>query len=157
MLSCFYWCLWLPSYKIGAKKAALVVHMATLIRILYIKANVVSVCVDKNWAVPGRFFQSLPLPCGAVCASVCRGPEMSRTQLEMFQRQVRVVVAERHTLARSSVSLHRQSVCDRNEVPKWIAPGLKCCSATCGSWWRRDTRKLGKGVLCSRELSAVGR
>jgi len=31
---------------------------------LYIKANmVVSVCVDKNWAVPGRFFQSLPVPC----------------------------------------------------------------------------------------------
>jgi len=26
---------------------------------------VVSVCVDKNWAVPGRFFQSLPVPCGA--------------------------------------------------------------------------------------------
>ncbi len=24
-----------------------------------------SVCVDKNWAVPGRFFQSLPIPCGA--------------------------------------------------------------------------------------------
>ncbi len=24
-----------------------------------------SVCVDKNWAVPGRFFQSLPVPCGA--------------------------------------------------------------------------------------------
>jgi hypothetical protein len=21
--------------------------------------------VDKNWAVPGRFFQSLPVPCGA--------------------------------------------------------------------------------------------
>jgi hypothetical protein len=20
--------------------------------------------VDKNWAVPGRFFQSLPVPCG---------------------------------------------------------------------------------------------
>jgi hypothetical protein len=37
--------------------------------ILYIKANMVSVrlsvCVDKNWAVPGRFFQSLPVPCGA--------------------------------------------------------------------------------------------
>jgi hypothetical protein len=32
---------------------------------LYIKANMVSVCVDKNWAVPGRFFQSLPVPCGA--------------------------------------------------------------------------------------------
>ncbi len=36
--------------------------------ILYIKANIVSirpsVCVDKNWAVPGRFFQSLPIPCG---------------------------------------------------------------------------------------------
>ncbi len=33
---------------------------------LYIKANmVVFVCVDKNWAVPGRFFQSLPVPCGA--------------------------------------------------------------------------------------------
>ncbi len=37
--------------------------------ILYIKANMVSVfvdkmsvCVDKNWAVPGRFFQSLPVP-----------------------------------------------------------------------------------------------
>jgi hypothetical protein len=31
--------------------------------ILYIKANmVVSVCVDKNWAMPGRFFQSLPVP-----------------------------------------------------------------------------------------------
>jgi hypothetical protein len=26
---------------------------------------VVSVCVDKNWAVPGRFFQSLPVPYGA--------------------------------------------------------------------------------------------
>ncbi len=25
----------------------------------------VSVCVDKNWAVPGRFFQSLLVPCGA--------------------------------------------------------------------------------------------
>jgi hypothetical protein len=23
---------------------------------------VVYVCVDKNWAVPGRFFQSLPVP-----------------------------------------------------------------------------------------------
>jgi hypothetical protein len=34
-----------------------------------------------------------------VCASVCRGPEMSRTWPEMFQRQVRVVVAERHTQA----------------------------------------------------------
>jgi hypothetical protein len=33
--------------------------------ILYIKANmVVSVCVDKNWVVSGRFFQSLPVPCG---------------------------------------------------------------------------------------------
>ncbi len=32
--------------------------------ILYIKANVVSVYVDKNWAVLGRFFQSLPIPCG---------------------------------------------------------------------------------------------
>jgi len=26
---------------------------------------VVFVCVDKNWAMPGRFFQSLPVPCGA--------------------------------------------------------------------------------------------
>jgi len=25
---------------------------------------VVSICVDKNWVVPGRFFQSLPVPCG---------------------------------------------------------------------------------------------
>jgi hypothetical protein len=33
------------------------------LEILYIKANmVVSVCVDKNWAVLGRFFQSLPVP-----------------------------------------------------------------------------------------------
>ncbi len=24
----------------------------------------VFVCVDKNWAVSGRFFQSLPVPCG---------------------------------------------------------------------------------------------
>jgi heme/copper-type cytochrome/quinol oxidase subunit 3 len=33
---------------------------------LYIKANmVVSVCVDKNWAVIGRIFQSLPVPCAA--------------------------------------------------------------------------------------------
>jgi len=31
-----------------------------------IKTNmVVSICVDKNWAVPGRFFQSLLVPCGA--------------------------------------------------------------------------------------------
>ncbi len=35
-------------------------------KIIYIKVNmVVSVCADKNWAVPGRFFQSLPVPCGA--------------------------------------------------------------------------------------------
>jgi hypothetical protein len=41
------------------------------IQILYIKGNmVVSVCVDKNWAVPGRFFQSLPVPCGARSLSV---------------------------------------------------------------------------------------
>jgi len=26
---------------------------------------VVSVCVDKNWAMLRRFFQSLPVPCGA--------------------------------------------------------------------------------------------
>jgi hypothetical protein len=32
--------------------------------VLYIKTNMVSVCVDKNWTVPGRFFQSLPVPCG---------------------------------------------------------------------------------------------
>jgi len=32
---------------------------------LYIKANMVSVCVDKNWTVLRRFFQSLPVPCGA--------------------------------------------------------------------------------------------
>ncbi len=37
----------------------------TFQQILYIKANmVVSVYVDKNWAVPGRFFQSLFVPCG---------------------------------------------------------------------------------------------
>jgi hypothetical protein len=45
---------------------------------------VVSVCVDKNWAVPRRFFQSLPVPCGADDkqgrvgqagqGSRCRGP-----------------------------------------------------------------------------------
>jgi hypothetical protein len=29
-----------------------------------------------------------------VCASVCRGPEMSHTWPEMFQRQVRIVVAD---------------------------------------------------------------
>jgi hypothetical protein len=38
--------------------------------ILYIKVNVVSVCVDKNWAVLGRLFQSLPVPCGACSLSV---------------------------------------------------------------------------------------
>ncbi len=31
---------------------------------------------------------------------------------------------------------------DRNEVSKWAAPGLKCSSARCGSWWWRDTRLL---------------
>jgi hypothetical protein len=36
-----------------------------------------------------------------------RGPEMSRTWPEMFQHQVRVVVAERHTLVGSSVSPHQ--------------------------------------------------
>jgi hypothetical protein len=40
-------------------------NLLFLKKILYIKANVVSVCVDKNWAVPRRFFQSLPVPCGA--------------------------------------------------------------------------------------------
>jgi hypothetical protein len=37
-----------------------------MIYILYIKANVVSVCVDKNWAVLGRFFQSMLIPCGVL-------------------------------------------------------------------------------------------
>ncbi len=31
---------------------------------------------------------------------------------------------------------------DRNEVPKWTAPCLKCSSARCKSWWRRDSRLL---------------
>jgi hypothetical protein len=35
---------------------------------------------------------------------------MSRTWPEMFQRQVRVVVAERHTLARSSVSEKKKCI-----------------------------------------------
>jgi hypothetical protein len=40
------------------------------VHILYIKANMVSVCVDKNWAVPGRF-QSLPVLCGAfICTYI---------------------------------------------------------------------------------------
>jgi hypothetical protein len=39
-----------------------------------------------------------------------RGLEMSRTWPEMFQRQVRVVVAERHMLAGSSVSPHQPSI-----------------------------------------------
>jgi len=39
-------------------------NLNSQVTILSIKANVVSVCVDKNWAVPGRFFQSLPIPCG---------------------------------------------------------------------------------------------
>jgi len=30
----------------------------------------VSVCVDKNWAVTGRFFQSLLIPYGAIYLSV---------------------------------------------------------------------------------------
>ncbi len=37
----------------------------TIIIILYIKANMVSICVDTNWALPRNFFQSLPVPCGA--------------------------------------------------------------------------------------------
>jgi hypothetical protein len=36
LLSCFYWWLWLPSYKI----TALVVHMATLIRMEWVKHRV---------------------------------------------------------------------------------------------------------------------
>jgi hypothetical protein len=35
---------------------------------------------------------------------------MNRTLLEMFQRQVRVVVAEKHTLTGSSVSPHQPSI-----------------------------------------------
>ncbi len=33
-------------------------------------------------------------------------------------------------------------IANKNEVPKWTAPSLKCSSARCGSWWRRDTRSL---------------
>jgi hypothetical protein len=35
------------------------------VHLIYKSKHGVSVCVDKNWAVPGRFFQSLPVPCGA--------------------------------------------------------------------------------------------
>jgi hypothetical protein len=31
---------------------------------------------------------------------------------------------------------------DKNEISKWAALGLKCSSARCGSWWRRDTHSL---------------
>ncbi len=41
-----------------------------------------------------------------------------------------------------SAKLILQPPDDRNEVPKWAAPGLKCSSARCGSWWRRDTHLL---------------
>jgi hypothetical protein len=34
----------------------------------------VSVCVDKNWVLPGRFFRSLLVPCGA---SEGKGAKMS--------------------------------------------------------------------------------
>jgi hypothetical protein len=40
------------------------------VELVYIKANMVSVYVDKNWALPGKFFQSLPVPCGARSLSV---------------------------------------------------------------------------------------
>jgi hypothetical protein len=35
------------------------------VHLIYKSKHGVSVCVDKNWAVPGRLFQSLPVPCGA--------------------------------------------------------------------------------------------
>ncbi len=44
--------------------------------VLYIKANMMSVCVDKNWAVPGRILQSLPVPwwCLSVVTNRARRP-----------------------------------------------------------------------------------
>ncbi len=46
----------------GDRRGALCIGLTL---VLYIKANMVSICVDKNWAVPGRFFQSLLVPYGA--------------------------------------------------------------------------------------------
>jgi hypothetical protein len=38
----------------------------------------VSVCVDKNWVVLGRFFQSLFVPCGDKQGMAGRGSQGSR-------------------------------------------------------------------------------
>jgi hypothetical protein len=43
----------------------MIYHPSPKLHILYIKANMLSVCVDKNWAMLGKFFQSLLVPCGA--------------------------------------------------------------------------------------------
>ncbi len=40
------------------------IFMWFYVAILYIKATMVSVCLSV-WAVPGKFFQSLPVPYGA--------------------------------------------------------------------------------------------
>ncbi len=37
-----------------------------------------SVCVDKNWAVPGRFFQSCPFPVELVTKGAGQGGQGSR-------------------------------------------------------------------------------
>ncbi len=46
---------------------------------------------------------------------------------------------------------------DKNEVPKRAAPGLKCSSARCGSWWRGrfcnpSDDNLPILCLCSKNL-----
>lgn len=68
MLSCFYWWLWLLSYKIGAKTTALVVHIATLIRMGLAQSarssHVVGSVIHYNFFSPSKvqiyfyYFQS---------------------------------------------------------------------------------------------------
>jgi hypothetical protein len=57
------------SICVGKKEKKKVWNLPTRLYILWIyKSNngvCLSICVDKNWAMPGRFFQSLPVPCGA--------------------------------------------------------------------------------------------
>jgi hypothetical protein len=54
----------LPYLTKRLEKCIALSHIQSIILYLIYKSKL-SVCVDKNWAVPGRFFQSLPVPCEA--------------------------------------------------------------------------------------------
>jgi hypothetical protein len=92
----------------------------------------------------------------SICLFVCRGPEWAAPSLKCSSARCESWW-RRDTCSLDPPSPRTNSLSVTETRSRNEPPGLKCSNTRCKLWWRRNTRKLGKGVLCSCELSAIGR